>query len=83
MTYRPSAGLLTSGIALLILGGVMSVFGVIQYSGANSFNQAGPQSIAIIGSLASLLGLALLLVGVYRLAANVDLAAQRLENVRA
>lgn len=81
-TYHPSAGFLTSGLALLILGGVAAAFGVIQYSGTDTWNQPGPQAIAIIGSLAALLGLVLLLVGVYRLASNVDLAAQR-ESVRA
>lgn len=70
LSPKPSAGLLTTGLALLTAG-------VAFWVGAQSpaLDRASAEIAMVFGWFMALPGLVLALVGLFRLARNVDLAA--------
>jgi hypothetical protein len=68
---RPSAGFITSGLAMVIFGAPLLTVALT----SAGLDQGSRQIVAVFGWLLALPGFALLFVGIFRLARNVDLAA--------
>jgi hypothetical protein len=68
---KPSAGLLTSGVTMVLVGVPLLLVAML----AGSLDQASRDVAAVLGWFLAAPGLGLIVVGVFRLARNVDLAA--------
>lgn len=80
--WRPSATLLTGGLLTLAVGYVLGQLGLYVYLGAGRAGVGSwrpleghaPALLLVVGALIGLAGFAATLLGVYRLARNVDAA---------
>ena len=80
VVVMPSAGILATGLVLLVVGGVLYSSGFrssIEYAMTSSRYVSDGGSAMTFGVILTLAGLILTIVGVYRLARNVDRLAQR------
>jgi uncharacterized membrane protein YedE/YeeE len=81
-TWRPSAALLTGGLLTLAVGYLIGQVGLYTYLGAGRGSWGSwrvleghaPALLLVVGVLIGLAGFAATLLGVYRLARNVDTA---------
>ena len=68
---KPSAGMLTSGLAMVLVGVPLVLVAMF----ARSVDEASRDVAAVLGWVLAAPGLFVIVVGVFRLARNVDLAA--------
>lgn len=72
---KPSAAILTTGIVLAGLGQLLTTFGTQLAVSSALRGESGTNVLIVLGGLVGLVGLVCAIIGVYRLATNVDAAA--------
>lgn len=76
--YGPSASILVWGLGTLVGGTLASIWAwlsSIENAAADLGRPAGVKVLVVLGVVAAVVGLIILLVGVWQLATNVDIAA--------